>query len=228
MGLDEALLRDAGSGSTLRFYRWRPAAISLGYFQPSAWVDSVQGSHAVVRRITGGGAIYHDHEITLALTLDATRLPTDTAASYALVHGCVAAALDRLGISTRAASGDPDTAARPARHWCFAEPTTHDLLTTRGDKLFGSAQRRLRHPAERVLHHGSLVLRAPDATPFCGSLLDFAPPEATEDRLIEALIGSFAEQLGLEPRPGEPTASELHHAAILARRYADPKFVRRR
>ena len=38
--------------------------MSLGYFQASADFRDVPGDHVMVRRLTGGGAIYHDDELT--------------------------------------------------------------------------------------------------------------------------------------------------------------------
>src|SRR3569833_2236254 len=69
MAIDE-LLADAAR-PVLRFYAWRPATLSLGYFQ--AYAD--RHAHAaslgcpVVRRSSGGGAIVHDHEITYSLVV---------------------------------------------------------------------------------------------------------------------------------------------------------------
>src|SRR5690349_2496197 len=83
MAVDEALLEGVASGrspATLRFYSWRPACLSLGYFQPFGIVD-VSGCRArgvdVVRRPTGGRAILHDRELTYSLTLPASVLGHD-------------------------------------------------------------------------------------------------------------------------------------------------------
>ena len=86
MGLDEALLDSADSPPTLRLYRWSPAGLSLGYFQSMEICNRLAGGeHVIVRRITGGGAIYHDDEITFALTIDAAALPAAIPESYELI-----------------------------------------------------------------------------------------------------------------------------------------------
>src|SRR5688500_3010165 len=75
MARDEALLQRIGrneSPPTLRFYRWNPPTISLGYFQTYAEYASLPPPArdlAVVRRQTGGGAILHDLELTYSLVL---------------------------------------------------------------------------------------------------------------------------------------------------------------
>ena len=78
MARDEALLDWVGRGAappTLRFYRWEPPTISLGYFQAYSEFEKLPppaGELAVVRRTTGGGAILHDREWTYSLALPAS------------------------------------------------------------------------------------------------------------------------------------------------------------
>src|SRR5690606_24799825 len=136
------------------FYGWRPHAVSLGWFQRFVDFGDLPPGTAVVRRLTGGGAIHHGDELTFALVCDAARLPREIAAGYRLLHDAIVAALLELGVRCeRLVDGSPP-AARPEARWCFAEPGRDDVVTARG-KLVGSAQRRIRAPHERVLHHGS-------------------------------------------------------------------------
>ena len=70
MALDEALLRADPIVPTLRTYAWDPWTLSLGYFQRAdeAKLATVQGEgFGVVRRPTGGGAIFHGLELTYAV-----------------------------------------------------------------------------------------------------------------------------------------------------------------
>ena len=114
MALDEALLQTPGP-PTLRLYGWSPPGLSLGYFQAASDFEAVPGDHVVVRRITGGGAIYHADEITFALTADANVLPGNVPASYELIHNAVATALERIGVATVMA-GSPAPSPRGRRH----------------------------------------------------------------------------------------------------------------
>src|SRR5690606_21677659 len=77
-----------------------------------------------------------------------------------------------------------------------------------GRKLVGSAQRRLRAPHARVLHHGSIPLRAPQATPFVASIADVADPAVVSPALRAALAAEFAAALDLTPVPGDLDAEE--------------------
>jgi len=76
MALDEAILKsviEKKSQNTLRFYKWNPSTASIGRNQSlSAEVDLEiikQKGFNIVRRITGGGAVFHDsnREITYSI-----------------------------------------------------------------------------------------------------------------------------------------------------------------
>ena len=67
LALDEALLERPLTPPTLRLYTWSPDTLSLGYFQRYEDVPAVSRASAVVRRITGGGAIHHAGELTWSI-----------------------------------------------------------------------------------------------------------------------------------------------------------------
>lgn len=225
MGIDEALLRDTGP-PTLRLYGWSPPGLSLGYFQSSADFADVGGPHVLVRRLTGGGAIYHDREVTFALTADLDLLPASVPDSYALVHRAIHVALSARGIaaefSTAVGAG---ARPRPREPWCLAEPGPHDLVDGAGRKVLGSAQRRIGAPRPRILHHGSLVLVAPHATPDCGAVGE--PADVGE--LCSEVAAQVAAALGLRAVEGTLTDTERERGQQLAvRRYQADAFTHRR
>lgn len=210
MAVDGALLA-AAQTPTLRLYSWRPHAVSLGYFQALADFDDLPKGTALVRRATGGGAIFHGDELTYSLALDADNLPADLAAGYALVHDALMRALATVGVRcTRALEGR--ISARPEDRWCFAHPVQGDLMTDRG-KLCGSAQRRRNG---RVLHHGSLVINRPPQTPFVAAFADQVEPTAEVRRgLHGAVAAEVAAALSLHPCQGKLNDSERELAARL-------------
>ncbi|MFX1312798.1 MAG: biotin/lipoate A/B protein ligase family protein [Promethearchaeota archaeon] len=76
MALDEAILKmviKKKSPNTLRFYKWRPSTASIGRNQSLSTEIDInyvnQKGFNVVRRITGGGAVFHDEnrEITYSI-----------------------------------------------------------------------------------------------------------------------------------------------------------------
>ncbi len=79
MAVDEALMRSASTGNaagvTLRFYRWEPGCLSFGRnqeargaYDPDAAADR---GIDIVRRPTGGRAVYHHRELTYSVTAPA-------------------------------------------------------------------------------------------------------------------------------------------------------------
>jgi lipoate-protein ligase A len=183
MAEDEALLNgQIGNGSqpTIRFYSWRPAAISLGYAQDIATIDleacRISGI-GVVRRITGGRAILHEDDFTYSITarddnpiVQGTLMDTYRKISQALLAG-----LQQLGVQTAAfARGDRNpnsnsTAGDAAA--CFAASSRYEL-TVGGKKIIGSAQRRKQGA---VLQQGSLPLQ--DHSKKLFDLLRFSEPD---------------------------------------------------
>src|SRR5438105_2632559 len=72
MALDEALLGSVITGGlpVLRFYTWEPATLSLGVNQAVGEVDAEECERrgfGLVRRMTGGRAVLHQHELTYSV-----------------------------------------------------------------------------------------------------------------------------------------------------------------
>ena len=171
MALDEALLTcgsraDGPPRPVLRFYTWTGPAVTLGRFQQAGSVDLVlcqARGIAVVRRPTGGRAVYHDTDLTYSLLFPETLLGRSSIrASYARLTAAMGAVLaDRpfLPLSGRtlaehwiAAGSRPESAA--PRGDCFAHVAAADV-TLEGRKVIGSAQVRR---GGWVLQQGSIRL----------------------------------------------------------------------
>ena len=178
MALDAALLRCAARGEappTLRFYRWVPPAISVGYGQrdvsPPHAVCAARGWH-VVRRPTGGRGILHRGSLTYAIVLPPGGAweAWSVAEATRRIHAGLAYGLRGLGIraSLRPVTGDgrggtPRRADRSAAGvpgappcddaCCLFRSTPADLLIE-GRRLGGSAQRRT---GGAILQHGILL-----------------------------------------------------------------------
>lgn len=107
MAIDEAVSEAVASGAslpTIRFYGWKPSAVSIGYFQSlGKEVDDANCKRAgvdIVRRRTGGGAVYHDNagEITYSVIAPESAFPRDIIASYREICGWIIDSLAILGI----------------------------------------------------------------------------------------------------------------------------------
>ncbi|MBA3697286.1 MAG: lipoate--protein ligase family protein [Planctomycetes bacterium] len=220
MAADEALLESA-QAATLRLYRWTPATVSLGYFQDHAAIaPHLPAGMPLVRRITGGGAIWHEHEVTYCLvgTLGRDGWPQRVRDCYPLLHGALRATLKLAGatLEQQAESvGDRRYRDEPR---CFASPATDDLVHGDGGKVLGSAGR---VRGECVLIHGSLKLASNpwdgDAVRGCG---------LTFERASAVMTAAFAAALGQTLTPGEWSADELAaRERIRGVRYGDDGWV---
>lgn len=229
MARDEHLLHAQDlRPASLRIYAWNPATISLGYFQRFSDVARLPADVrdlAVVRRLTGGGAILHDREVTYCLVLDnsvpaAKQSPVTL---YRLVHECWRDALADGGPPCELAPEHfPLPTPRTGPFFCFEKPGRTDLIIG-GKKLLGSAQRRM---VGRVLQHGSLLLGQRFASHPGADLGE--PPDATVTRWISAFIARLGSALALECRPTAWTPAQLNNVAERCATYADPEWTRRR
>jgi lipoate-protein ligase A len=140
----------------LRLYRFDPPCLSFGRNEPVTGYDRAAIARLgvdVVRRPTGGRAVWHEHEVTYAVVapiavFGGLRL------GYWAIQGWLAAALRMLGAEATITPEGP-TPAAPARSGaCFAAPVGGEVLV-RGRKLVGSAQARR---GRALLQHGSVLL----------------------------------------------------------------------
>jgi lipoate-protein ligase A len=234
MAIDHALLDAVDEDPALavfRTYEWDEPTLSLGYFQRFVAVETDPQWHEVrvVRRPTGGGAIWHDHEVTYALVMPrshpAACRPADL---YRLVHGAIAAELRGRGLaatlrgrlSTEAPAGD---LARP--FLCFLDHDPSDVLLD-GRKVLGSAQRRR---PRAVLQHGSLLLASSGRTPELPGLRELAGAAWQPRDWAGELSRRLPTALGLTAIDSTLTPDECRAADRLAREvYADVSWTRRR
>lgn len=159
MAIDEAILTHYLRGEvppTLRAFRWTQPSISLGRFQhvEREIEDGLcqQRGVALVRRPTGGRAVYHRDEFTYSIVIGKREgVPPGVVAAYAYLAQGLIAALHNLGLPAQLS--DERVSKHPSAA-CFASSTQADL-TSNGFKLVGSAQV---WKDEGLLQQGSLPL----------------------------------------------------------------------
>jgi lipoate-protein ligase A len=104
MGLDQALMSTVDEFiPVLRLYGWKPSAVSIGYFQSLEQEVDVKKCQDlgidVVRRITGGGAVLHEQELTYSFI---TKIfPADIEESYKLICEPVVMCIKKLGFDAK-------------------------------------------------------------------------------------------------------------------------------
>ena len=225
MGLDEALLVTPGLPPTLRFYTWKPDTLSLGYFQKLSDVPGAEKAGAIVRRITGGGAIHHVRELTFSISADlSTELYAGSLSdSYARVHAAIARALSKFDVEARLRGESALSSDRADTGMCFHHSTSLDLVWD-GKKGVGSAQRR-KHG--RVLHHGSIKL---GTSPLEGEIatLESRRRGLSPAAFAPALREAFQDEFKVELEAAVPERDERDLARELGTRYLSQEFVHSR
>jgi lipoyl(octanoyl) transferase len=144
MAIDESVLTHHLKGEappTLRVFRWSQPSISLGRFQSieREIISEMcqERGVALVRRPTGGRAVYHRDEFTYSIVISKHHgVPPGVVAAYAFLAQGLLAALALLGV--QAELSDERVNKHPSAA-CFASSTQADL-TSGGFKLIGSAQ----------------------------------------------------------------------------------------
>ena len=234
MAIDEAVAMARikhGTPNTIRLYRWNPSAVSIGYFQSIEKEVNLEACKEygvdVIRRITGGGAVYHDYngEITYSLVApeDDPKIPRDILASYQLICGAIVNGLKGMGI---------DSEFKPV----------NDIVAG-GKKISGNAQTR-RHGV--VLQHGTIlvdsdirrmfqVLRVSEAK-ISDKLIQAVEERVTNLRRYlnrtvtfkesrDALIKGFEDTLDITLVPGELTEPEEQLVKELHNKYSSHEWV---
>jgi len=192
MAVDETLL-DLSKRPTLRFYRWQKPALSIGYFQKTEEADREYGATArgfeIVRRITGGGAVFHGEDLTVSMVVpeENSYFPRRAVDSYAAIHRVFLESLKT--IFPELALIPTGKSFRPrSLQSCFEEPTACDVGLGQ-KKVIGSSQRRR---GGRLLNQSSILLPA--------------PPEQMAAALakgFERILGIYFEPASLSPAERE-------------------------
>jgi lipoate-protein ligase A len=231
MALDEALL-DAFEPAfetrpVLRLYRWSPAALSLGRFQPLAEVASVPDAIPRVRRISGGGALFHRaDEVTYSIVAPYSAFDgRGPKVAYRAVHEAIRVGLESLGLALapEPATGDEGGRCAPL---CYDRATDYDLRAQVDRKLVGSAQRRR---GAVFLQHGSIPVSRDPYSAGAISLEELLGRRPAPDEVAGAIARGVARVLRVELVPDEPSGTERARARALEdQRYARAEWTAER
>ncbi|UCC93163.1 MAG: lipoate--protein ligase family protein [Thermoplasmata archaeon] len=165
MALEEVLVDVVASGGppTLRFWRWDPSAATIGRFQDMDAEVDLEYCHLhgidVVRRMSGGGAVFHDstREFVYSVTASEDEFPRGVVEAYSEVLGRVSSGLAGLGVEA------------------WVKDDNNLMVGER--KVSGNSQRRSRGVLQV---HGTVLVDTDDATMF--SVLRARSGEPVEGR----------------------------------------------
>jgi len=223
MAIDEAIFRNYKDENTLRFYGWKPSAVSIGKNQildEEVDIDSIRNlGFDCVRRISGGGAVFHDEigELTYSIVSNLQNFERQTVEEvYHEISKLVFQPLEKLGLNL-----DYGQIHCPS-------------VFSGGKKISGNAQAR---DGNTVLQHGTIlvsyrpdimytVLRArPGRTQESmvqsvyqqiTTLTVLLGKEITPQDLVEYLLASLMENDSFQYTIGELTSEEKKLALKLA------------
>ena len=191
MAIDEAVLAARVAKmvpNTLRLYRWKPSAVSIGRFQDVQKEVNVENCRQhgvdVVRRISGGGTVYHDWmgEITYSVVLDGESLKSaDVVSVYNVVCRGIIETAKILGIKADFNSGDPKQCPN---------------ITINGKKISGSAQH---HTKDTFLQHGTFLVDVDAERMFTFLRVPWAKTLKEVTCVAEKKLTSIRHELGTQP-----------------------------
>ncbi len=222
MAFDDCLLaRVIGQPDNvlLRLYTWSPGTITIGYHQDAdRATDPAQlGTTPVVRRITGGRAVYHDpSELTYAIACRPEAIGIRSEGRVAEVYTHLARALglflNRLGVTADLVARSTGGSSAPDffhKAPCFA--SAHGMsCRPRGARLW---------PRAAAIGWGDSPARFDQAAgigrhPALDAASDTLQPLAKEDfdRLAATFVQVMTEEFGVEFRAGNASDMVLECA----------------
>ncbi len=216
----------------LRLYSWAKPTFSIGVSQRWQRALDLDFIHRrgceYVRRVTGGKAVLHHHEVTYSVVSseDLFFREHDLHQSYMLISRVIVQALRSLGIDALLSAGSAAELSR-SHHPCFSFPTPHEIEVG-SRKIVGSAQKR---DKQALLQHGSIPL-AMDYDLYAGGARfpaealrqsmttwgDISPRPA--DDLKEALVRGFRGFVGRDLEPVTFAPEDRERIAQLREKYA--------
>ena len=172
MALDEAVLLLSPPGAlVLRIYEWQDHACTFGYSQKYADAKAAcKRGIEPVRRVTGGGIVFHDGDVTFSLVFpwDRTCAPETI---YKNIHRGIHQTLKAHG--TENAIWSPKEKTPGVAAACFSRAEKADLVDGDDKKILGGA---LRKKGAKGLYQGSLRVSVPPEVVISAIAREFGCP----------------------------------------------------
>ncbi len=196
MALDEKIFKrylEDGVG-VLRLYRWQKSSFTYGFSQiPESQIDlgaCAADGMGVAKRITGGGIIFHDDEITYSFVGSKADLgeAQGVFVEYRNICGFLMRFYESLGLVPVFALETVGFKDRCAPHeLCSASYEKYDIMIG-GRKIGGNAQKRNR---QAIFQHGSIPCRI--NWNFMRKYIKFLPED------LAAHVTALAQELKVVP-----------------------------
>jgi len=234
MAIDEALLQLRVRGeveNTLRLYRFKPSAVTIGYFQRVGDAVNLEyikaNSIDFTRRITGGGSVYHDTngEVTYSIVLPVQGVLTDVLESYRVICSALVYTLRKLGVNAEFAPVN-DVVVSGRKISGSAQTRRMGVLLQHGTLMYATnldvLEKTLVAPREKLASKGVKSIRERVVT-----LKDIIG-EVDVDLLVKTFIEGFKQALNAEIYHDELSEKELRVASELVGKYKSPEWIYKR
>ena len=212
------LVKSGEAQAVFRTYLWKPHCLSIGRFQKAEREVNtsrlIADGYDLVRRPTGGRAVWHGHELTYSIV--ATE-------DHPLVSGSISESLKKVAsilVKGLAKSGVPAALNSRSRELatsgrefnpCFTSHGRSEIMTPDGRKIVGSAQARSQGV---FIEHGSILFTNQQI-----KAVDYLPDGASSSlktKMKKILLGNVGTVLEYNPKltPGI-LAENLHEQFAL-------------
>ena len=220
MAADEFLMKKGETA--LRVYSWEPSAVSIGYFQKIMEEVDVEECKRqnidIIRRITGGGAVFHNKELTYSFIIPiGSFISNDLYESYSQICGAVIEGISMLGIKS---------SFRPI----------NDIIVD-NRKISGNAQTR---DNDVILQHGTILMDVDvermftllkvreikmrdkiikDVKNYVTSIKNECNKNVTFNEIAQSILKGFERKFGMSLEWESLTENEIHTIKELERKY---------
>ena len=200
MSIDEALLKCFKENDLpiLRLYTWNKDSLTIGISQqPSDYKFLDKTSEKIAKRITGGGVLFHGHDLSYSLVIPPKLLNNyNIKESYEFICSFILEFYRKLDLNVCYAKDDENITLSKSEY-CQVGFEAYDILVN-GKKIGGNAQRRTK---KAIFQHGSIPIKVTKSNKFdekIGLSLEDINVNIDFKNAIELMVKSFEDSFEVE------------------------------
>jgi len=159
MAIDEAITKVRSEDmvlNTLRFYTWKPPAITIGVHQKfdNNFSDNIE-KYQFTRRITGGTAVLHKDDLTYAVIVSKNYVPKNVTEAYKKLSQGIVNGLNKMNIKAKHRLIKITSDEQKKRtDCCYVNKNQYDIVVG-NKKISGNAMTNI---GNAVLQHGTIII----------------------------------------------------------------------
>jgi len=220
MAIDESLLKNFNEDDLpiLRLYRWDENSATIGISQDVEQYSYIIKNNNIAKRITGGGILFHGHDISYSLVIPSSYLENlSIKKSYEYICGFILEFYKNLGLKVSFVKDNKNIELSKSEY-CQVGFEAYDILVN-GKKIGGNAQRRTK---KAVFQHGSIPIFKSEAKQEKKAMsLESLDIKITYEELIKKLSESFESCFKVQLKSSNLSEGELELTKNLLREKYD-------